>query len=49
MKRRDEIDEELVQLRKLVDRLTDSRIIEGVKNLIADLEAEKATLPPDAK
>lgn len=42
--RRDEIDVEIEHLRKLARQLTDQRTLEGIKDLIADLEAEKAAL-----
>jgi hypothetical protein len=42
--RRDEIDEELRHLRKLESQTTDQRTLEGIKDAIADLEAEKAAL-----
>jgi hypothetical protein len=41
--RRDEIDDELRHLRKLVTQLTDQQTLEGIKALI-DLEAERAAL-----
>jgi hypothetical protein len=43
-KRSDEIDGEIEQLRKLESQLTDQKIIDGIKDLIADLEIEKAAL-----
>jgi hypothetical protein len=43
-KRSDEIDGEIAHLRKLESQLTDQRIVDGIKDLIADLEAEKAAL-----
>jgi len=42
--RRDEIDAEIEHLRKLAGQLTDQRTLESIKDLIADLEAEKAAL-----
>ena len=44
MTRRDEIDQEIRQLKKLADQLTDEKTLEGIASLIADLEAEKAAL-----
>jgi hypothetical protein len=48
MTRRDEIEQEIAQLRKLADQLTDEKTLERIANLITDLEAEKAALA-DAK
>jgi hypothetical protein len=42
--RRAEIDEEVTHLRKLASQVTDQRTPEGIRDLIADLEAEKAAL-----
>jgi hypothetical protein len=42
--RRDEIDEELGHLKRLASQMTDQRTLDGLKDLIADLEAEKAAL-----
>jgi hypothetical protein len=42
--RHDEIDEELRHLRKLANQLTDQMTLDGIKDAIADLEAEKAAL-----
>ena len=44
MTRRDEIEQEIAQLRKLADQLTDEKTLERIANLITDLEAEKAAL-----
>ncbi len=44
--RRDEIDEELRRLRKLANRVIGRKAIDTVEAVIADLEAEKAALPP---
>jgi hypothetical protein len=44
MTQRDEIDQEIRQLKKLADQLTDEKTLEGIASLIADLEAEKAAL-----
>lgn len=46
MSRRDEIDRELEQLRRLERHMTDEKILNGIKELVADLEAEKAELQP---
>lgn len=45
--RRDQIDEELMYLRKLASQLTDQQTLDGIKVLIVDLEAEKAALDQD--
>jgi hypothetical protein len=42
--RREKIDKEITHLRKLATQLTDQRTLDGIKGLIADLEAEKAML-----
>jgi hypothetical protein len=42
--RRDEIDEEIALLRKLAAHLTEGRTLDGVRDLIAELEAEQAAL-----
>ena len=42
--RRDEIDAELTPAVKLAGQLTDQRTLESIKDLITDLEAEKAAL-----
>jgi len=44
MTRLAEIDQEIRQLKALADQLTDQKTLEGLANLIADLEAEKAAL-----
>ncbi|WP_298258177.1 hypothetical protein [Bradyrhizobium sp.] len=46
-KRCDEIDEEIRHLRWLASRLTDQKTRDGIKALIAHLEAEKAELRPN--
>lgn len=45
--RRDEIDEKIQHLRKLESHLTDQQTLDAIKVMIADLEAEKATLPAE--
>jgi hypothetical protein len=42
--RRDDIDEELRQLKNLERLITDQKTLDGLKVLIADLEEEKAEL-----
>ncbi len=43
--RAEKIDEEIRHLRKLESHLTDQKTLDGIKALIADLEAERAELP----
>jgi hypothetical protein len=45
--RREQIDEEIRHLRVLESQMTDQKTIEGIKDLIADLEEEKAAILPD--
>ncbi|HZR72631.1 hypothetical protein [Bradyrhizobium sp.] len=48
MKKRSlDIEEEIRHLHVLESQLTDQKTLDGIKALIADLEAEKAELPPD--
>jgi hypothetical protein len=48
--RGEEIDFELRQLRRLENQLTDQpNLREDIRAVIAKLEAEKASLPPDEK
>lgn len=42
---RDDMDEELRNLRNLASQLTDQTTLEGIEALIVDIEAEKAALP----
>jgi hypothetical protein len=42
--RRDDIDEELRQLKNLERLITDQKTLDGLKALIADFEEEKAEL-----
>jgi hypothetical protein len=42
--RREEIDREISHLRALASQLTDQQTLEGINDLIADLEAEKTAL-----
>ena len=44
--RRDEIDEEIRHLRQLEGHMTDQKTLDGIKDLIADLEGEKSALKP---
>lgn len=46
--RREEIDKELAHLAWLESHLTDKRTLDGIKELIANLEAEKAAPPDEA-
>lgn len=46
-KRSLDIEEEIRHLHVLESQLTDQKTLDGIKALIADLEAEKAELPPD--
>ena len=41
---REEIDREIAHLRALASQLTDQRTLEGINDLIVDLEVEKAAL-----
>lgn len=42
--RRDDLEEELLHLKNLERLITTQKTLEGLKELIADLEAEKAEL-----
>jgi hypothetical protein len=44
--RREQIEDEIGHLQRLASGLTDQKTIDAIKVLIADLEAEKAELPP---
>lgn len=48
-KRRNEIDNEIQHLRRLEGQMTDQKTLDGIKVLIADLEAERAALALDEK
>lgn len=43
--RREEIDKEITHLKKLASQLLDQRALDSIKNLIADLEAERVAFP----
>lgn len=45
--RGEKIDEEISHLRRLEGQMIDQKTIDGIKALIADLEAEKAALQSD--
>ena len=45
--RREEIDNEIAHLRKVASQLVDQQTLDGINDLIADLEAEKAALSDD--
>jgi hypothetical protein len=47
--RRDDIDEELRNLKNLVSQLTDQTTLEGIEALIVDLETEQAALHSEPK
>ena len=42
--RRDEIDKEVTHLRRLESQLIDQKTLDGIRDLITDLEAEKSAL-----